>query len=96
MAGVMFALDRRPSYVLSGRATVTQMDWKRIALSDVEPDENGVVILSLHHTANWRVTPGYVMVEKDVDVMDPIPMLRLRMPGPVSRITMTWKETIVG
>jgi hypothetical protein len=90
-AGTMFALDRRPSFVLSGKATVTQMDWKRIALSDLEPDENGVVTLSLHHSANWRVTPGYVIVEKDVDVMDPIPMLRLRIPGPVSRVTMTWK-----
>lgn len=88
---VMFALDRRPSFVLSGKANVTQMDWKRIALSDLEPDENGVVVLSMHHTANWRVTPGYVIVEKDVDVLDPIPMLRLRLPGPVSRVTMTWK-----
>lgn len=89
--GVMFAIDRRPSYVLSGRATVTQMDWKRVALSDLEPDENGVVVLSMHHTANLRVTPGYVLIEKDVDVIDPIPMLRLRLPGPVSRVTMTWK-----
>ena len=90
-ARVMFAIDRRPNYVLSGRGVVTQMDWRRVALSDLEPDENGVVVLSLHHHANWHVTPGYVLVEKDVDVNDPIPMLRLRMPGPVSRVTLVWK-----
>jgi hypothetical protein len=89
--GVLFALDRRASFVLSGRAIVTQMDWRRVALSDLEPDENGVVVLSLHHHANWRVTPGYVTVEKDVDTTDPIPMVRLRLPGPVSRVTMTWR-----
>jgi len=90
-AGVMFAIDRRPTYVLKGRAVVTQMDWKRVALSDIEPDEEGVVVLSLHYHTHWRVTPGYVMIERDVDVTDPIPMIRLRVPGPVSRLTMTWK-----
>src|SRR5262249_32623028 len=33
--GVMFALDRRPTYLLTGRGQVTQMDWRRVALSDV-------------------------------------------------------------
>jgi hypothetical protein len=90
-AGVLFALDRRPGYVLTGRGQVTQMDWRRVALSDAEPDADGVIILSLHHHANWRVSPGYVTVEKDVDVTDPIPMLRLRLPAPTARITLTWK-----
>ena len=75
----MFAIDRRANYLLKGRGVVTQMDWKRVALNDLEPDANGVVVLSLHHHKNWRVSPGYVMVEKDVDVNDPIPMLRLRV-----------------
>jgi hypothetical protein len=88
--GVMFALDRRPGYLLAGSGQVTQMDWRRVALSDVEPDANGVVVLSLHHHANWRVSPAYVSIEKDVDVNDPIPMLRLRLPGPTARVTLTW------
>ena len=85
----MFALDRRPlRSVRPGR--VTQLDWKRVALNDAEPDENGFIVLSLHHHAGWRVSPDYVTVEKDVDVTDPIPMLRLRLPGPTARITLTW------
>ena len=90
-AGVMFGFDRRPTYFLKGRGQVTQMDWKRVALADLEPDETGIVVLSLHHHANWRVSPGYVLVERDVDVSDPIPLIRLRLPGPVARVTMTWK-----
>jgi hypothetical protein len=90
-AGTMFALDRRPMYVLRGHARVTQLDWKRVALEDVEPDEHGFVVLSLHHHPGWRVTPDYVSVERDVDVQDPIPMIRLKLPGPVSRLTMSWR-----
>lgn len=89
--GTMFTLDRRPTYVLKGRARVTQLDWKRVALEEVEPDESGFVVLSLHHHAGWRVTPDYVTVERDVTSHDLIPMLRLRLPGPVSRLTMSWK-----
>lgn len=88
--GTMFALDRRPSYILKGRGIVTQMDWKRVALNDLEPDAEGVVVLSLHHHQNWRVSPGYIVVEKEVDVNDPVPMVRLRLRGTVSRVTMTW------
>lgn len=89
-AAVMFAIDRRPNFVLSGRGQATQIDWRRVALSDVEPDASGVVILSLHHHSRWRVSPAYVTIEKDVDVLDPIPMLRLRLPGPTTRVTLTW------
>jgi hypothetical protein len=89
--GTLLAIDRRPAYVLKGRGRVTQLDWNRVALADIEPDEDGVVVLSLHHHANWRVTPAYISVERDVDVTDPIPMLRLRVPGPVARVTLTWK-----
>ena len=90
--GNLFAVDRRATYFLRGRGTITQLDWKRVAIADVEPDETGVVVLSLHHHANWRATPGYVTIERDVDVNDPISMLRLRIPSSVARITLTWRE----
>jgi hypothetical protein len=91
-AGIMFAVvDLTPSYFLKGQGKITQMDWKRVALADLVPDENGVVVLSLHHHANWTISPGYVEIERDVDANDPIPMLRLRIPGPVARVTLTWR-----
>jgi hypothetical protein len=90
--GTMYAIDRTPSYFVKGEGEVVQMDWKRVALNDLKPDESGVVVLSLHHHANWRVTPGYVTIERDIDITDPIPLIRLRLPGPVARVTMTWKS----
>jgi hypothetical protein len=90
-AGTMFAVDRVPSYFIKGQGKITQMDWKRVALADVVPDENGVVVLSLHHHNNWHISPGYIEIERDVDVNDPVPMLRLRLPSPVVRVTLSWR-----
>lgn len=90
--GVIYGVDRRPSYFLKGSGTITQMDWKRIALADLKPNEDGIVVLSLHYHHQWRVTPGYIVIEKDIDIHDPIPMLRLRLPEPVERVTLTWQS----
>ena len=51
-----------------------------------------IVVLSLHHQAGVRVSPGVVVVERDTDPYDPIPFLRLRMPGNMSRIVLTWEN----
>lgn len=90
-AGVMFAVDRMPSYFLKGQGKITQLDWKRVALADVIPDENGVIVLSLHYHQSWHISPGYIDIERDVDANDPIPMLRLRLPSQVARVTLTWR-----
>ena len=38
------------------------------------------------------VAPSNVRVERELDPFDPIPLLRLRLPGPVMRLTLTWDE----
>jgi hypothetical protein len=88
--GRLFAVNRAPAFVIKGKAQVDQADWRRVALSNVEP-ENGEIVLSLHHHAGWRVVPNTVRVERDPDPYDPIPMLRLRLPGPIMRLTLTWE-----
>jgi hypothetical protein len=88
-AGVLFALDRKPSFFLKGRGKWVQADWDRIALADVEP-ENGEVVISAHYQSNFRVAPVYVQVERDLDLDDPIPLIRLRLPGPVARLSIVW------
>jgi hypothetical protein len=89
--GVMFALERKLSFFLKGRGTLVQADWQRIALADVEP-ENGEVILSIHYQANLRTAPAFVQPERELDVDDPIPLLRLRVHGPVARLTIVWEN----
>ncbi len=89
--GILFALERQPSFFLKGRGRLVQADWQRIALADVEPDD-GEVILSMHFQTNLRIAPPFVQVERDLDLDDPIPMIRLRVPGPVARLTIVWEN----
>jgi hypothetical protein len=89
--GWLFAVRRAPSFALKGRATWLGADCERVALADVVP-ENGTVVLSLHHQAGMRATPSRVRVEREIDPHDPIPFVRLRLPGPVTRVTLTWEE----
>jgi hypothetical protein len=88
-AGWLLAIKRRPSFVLKGKARLVQANAERIALADVEP-ENGEIILSLHYQAGFHIAPGPAVAERVVDVHDPIPLLRIRLPGPMLRLTLTW------
>jgi hypothetical protein len=88
-AGKLFALNRRHSFVLKGKAQLLRADCGRVALADVEP-EDGQVVLSLHYQAGLQVSPGRVTIERQLDPHDPISFIRLRLPGPVTRISLTW------
>jgi hypothetical protein len=89
---VLFALDRPKSFVLAGSATVERADRGKMVLTDVVPNEAGEVVLSLHYQRGLRATPTVVLVEGDKDLFDPIPMMKLRLPGPVSRVTLSWEN----
>ena len=83
-------MARPHSFALKGQATWLAADWEHVALGDVVP-EDGKVVLSLHYQAGMQVSPGRVQLEKEPDPRDPIPFVRLRMPDPVTRITLTWE-----
>ena len=86
--GYLFELPNR-SYVLHGQARLVEADFRHIALADVVP-EDGTVVLSMHYQAGMRVSPSRVRIEKEADPNDPIDFIRLRLQGPVSRVTITW------
>jgi hypothetical protein len=88
-AGTLFAI-RKASYVLKGQARWLEATPRRITLADVVP-EDGKVVLSLHYQAGMQASPGRVQVEREPDPFDPIPFVRLRMPAPAARITLTWE-----
>jgi hypothetical protein len=89
--GCLFAIDRQKSFVLKGQAQWLHADSRRIALGDVTP-VNGEVWLSLHYQTGLRAAPGQVHVEPAPDPYDPLPFVRLRMNGPVTRIVLTWEN----
>jgi hypothetical protein len=90
--GCLFAVHRTKSYVLKGEARWIHADSRRIALGDVTPDSEGVLLLSLHYLTGLRAAPDHVKIEQVLDPYDPVPFVRLRLPGPVSRVVLTWEN----
>jgi hypothetical protein len=89
--GWLFALPP-PNFALQGKANLLHADAQRIVLTDVVPDAEGKVVLSLHYLTGLRAVPNRVQVEREPDAHDPIPFVRLRLPGPLARVTLTWRE----
>jgi hypothetical protein len=90
----LFAIERTRSFVLSGSAVWDSADARRIVLTDVLPDAEGNVLLSLHAFEGLRVYPSYVGLRAQVDPTgrDPISHVRLQMPGRVPYITLVWEH----
>lgn len=91
-AVTLFALGRPASFVLSGTATVERMDRQKIVLTDVTPDAAGDVVLSLHYQPGLRAAPATVAVDPDKDAYDPVPMVKLKVGGPASRVVVWWEN----
>jgi hypothetical protein len=85
----VFVVQRPHSFVLKGQAGGFEADHRRITLTDLVP-EGDEVVLSLHYQEGWSVRPAWVRVERELDPYDPIPFVRIRAPGPVGRVTLTW------
>ncbi|MBX9624256.1 MAG: hypothetical protein K2X82_10650, partial [Gemmataceae bacterium] len=90
------ALARERSFVLSGSARWAAAGPDRVSLTDVAPDPDGGVTLSLHHLPGGRLRayPSYVQVVPAADraAADPLNHVRLVVPGPVPRVTLTWEN----
>jgi hypothetical protein len=90
--GCLFALRPR-SFLLRGRAESVRADCRQITLTNVTP-EKGRVVLSWHYQPGMQVSPARVEIEREPDPNDPIPFIRLRVPGgdvPVAQVTVTWE-----
>jgi hypothetical protein len=88
-AGTLFQLQRTRSFARRGQVQWLRADCQRIVLGDVVP-EGDEVGLSLHYQPGLEVSPAYIRIERELDPYDPIPFVRLRLPGPTARITLSW------
>lgn len=88
--GRLFALRRKPSFALHGAAQWQSADSNRIVLTDVKPDDEHHVVLSLHYQAGLRVSPSRIKIERDSDPRDAIPFVRLLLDDQAPVVTITW------
>lgn len=89
----LIRLDRPPSFFLSGTGTVDRADRTKIVLTNVVPDADGEVTLSFHHQPGLRIAPSNVVLTGGTkDLFDPIGWLKLRVPGPTTRVVIAWDE----
>jgi hypothetical protein len=82
----LFSINREHSYFLRGSGTIARQDCGRIVLTDLVPDTDGKVVLSLHYQKHFRAGPMVLKVEPEFDVHDPIPFLALTVPGGATRV----------
>lgn len=90
-AGQLFAIDRPHSFTLIGQARLLRADARSIALADLIP-EDGKIVLSFHAQAGLEASTDRVQIEREPDANDPIPFIRLRLSGPLSHVTLAWKN----
>jgi hypothetical protein len=88
----MFAIDRPHQYLVRGSGRLERADRRRIVLRDLEPDATGTATLAFHYQPGLRIMPPSVIAEREKDPFDPIPLIRLRLPGKVTRVTLFWER----
>jgi hypothetical protein len=89
--GRLYAIDRSHSFALVGQARLLRADSRSIALADLVP-ENGKIVLSFHAQPGLEPSSNRVRIEREPDALDPIPFIRLAMTGPVTHLTLAWKN----
>lgn len=85
LGGGWFVLARSAQYFLRGIGKVEHAGVDEIVLTDVTP-ELGEVIISFRWHPGWETVPSRVSIEPEMDAYDALPLIRLRMEMPVSRL----------
>ncbi len=87
--GKLIRLPRRFSYCKQGHATLNFTGQRRLILTNLVP-QDGQVVLSLHYHATMHTVNNKARLDTWQHAFDGIPMLRLRISGPMERLTIEW------
>ncbi len=86
-----YVLNRPHSFVLRGQAEWLEQSSDGIVLANLQPVD-GQVVLSLHYHSHWEAIPSRITIERELDPRDPIPLVRLKLDGPVSRLVLRYRR----
>jgi hypothetical protein len=87
--GELYRLNRPLNYCRQGKAQVLSADAHRITLTNIVPEE-GEVVLSFHWHAKMRISNARVKLETWQQPYDTVPMIRLKIPEEMARLTIQW------
>ncbi len=87
----LFRIERTCSFVLRGQADLVSASPDGVILGNLRP-EDGQIVLSFHYHSRWEAIPSRVVVERELDPLDSIPLVRLKMEGPASRVVIRYKR----
>jgi len=87
----LYALERTHSFILRGKAELVEQTPEAIVLANLEPAD-GQLVLSLHYHSQWEVVPSRIAIERELDPRDPIPLVRLKLDEPVSRLVLRYRR----
>ena len=81
----VYRLDRPRSYFLRGKGRVVAVAPNRVELADIEPDAEGVAVVSLHWLDTWRTDPP-VPIRPEPAPGDPVSFVRIETSRPIPRL----------
>jgi hypothetical protein len=89
--GRLLTLRRPHSYILAGKGKVARVEHNLITLTDLVPSD-GVIVLSFHYHPGIIPSADRVRIEKEPQLHGAISFIRLRLAGPIARLTLRWGE----
>lgn len=87
----LYSLDRKHSFVLKGQAEIIEQTSDGVVLANLKPVD-GQIVLSLHYHSHWEAIPSRISIERELDPRDPIPLVRLKLDEPVSRLVLRYRN----
>jgi len=81
----VYRLDRPRSYFLRGRGRIVAVAPNRVEVADVEPDAEGIAVLSLHWLDTWKTDPP-TTIRPEPALPDPVPFIRIETKRPIPRL----------
>ena len=81
----LYRLDRPHSYFVRGKGRLVSVAPNRVELADVEPDAEGVAVLSLHWIDTWKTDPA-VLISPEPTLADPVPFVRIESKRAIPRL----------
>jgi hypothetical protein len=89
LSGKLIKIKRVYNFCKQGEARWHLSSRRQLTLTNLVP-EGGQVVISLHHHQGMRSLNSKAQIETWQQAFDGIPMIKIKIPGPMERLTIEW------